>query len=192
LASSSSVRYSARFLHTVSSNPCFQQCPPTDEAADIFETLIVGSKTSKKAVRRPSDNGPIANLSSNDIRCNVNLQTATETAEVAAGDRIGFELDGVKTIYHLGPASMYLGRAPSTAAAWDGSGKSWFKVCLSGRYGTLWIDKSAQIAQWGAAFRPKFTFVSLNQRVFVTTIPKSVPSGEVCSSSPLFILEILG
>ena len=96
---------------------------------DIFETLIFGEKTSTKAVRKPSDNGPVLNISSPDIRCNVNLKAATETVTVEAGFRIGFRLD--KDIYHQGPASMYLGRAPDTAAAWDGSGKSWFKVRLS-------------------------------------------------------------
>ena len=93
---------------------------------DIFETLIFGEQTSTKAVRRPSDNGPVHNTSSPDIRCNVDLRAATETVTVEAGAKIGFKLD--KDIYHQGPASMYLGRAPGAAAAWDGSGKSWFKV----------------------------------------------------------------
>lgn len=47
---------------------------------------------------------------------------------VTAGSKIGFKLDGEKTIYHMGPVSMYLGKAPGKAANWDGSGKSWFKV----------------------------------------------------------------
>ncbi|KAJ2918868.1 hypothetical protein MD484_g1539, partial [Candolleomyces efflorescens] len=136
----------------------------------IFETLIFGEQTSTKAVRRPSDNGPVHNTSSPDIRCNVDLRAATETVTVDAGAKIGFKLD--KDIYHQGPASMYLGRAPGTAAAWDGSGKSWFKI-----------------AQWGAAFRPKFQFIPLNKREFVTTIPKSVRSGEVGIVIPVGFLS---
>lgn len=95
---------------------------------DIFETLVFGTQMSRKAVRRPRDNGPVHNLTSPDIRCNVDIQNATETVQVEAGARIGFQLGEDKTIYHLGPAAMYLGRAPGSAAAWDGSGKAWFKV----------------------------------------------------------------
>lgn len=51
---------------------------------------------------------------------------ATETVSIPAGSSVGFLLDNV--LYHQGPASVYLGKAPSTAAAWDGSGASWFKV----------------------------------------------------------------
>ncbi|KAF6756615.1 glycosyl hydrolase family 61-domain-containing protein [Ephemerocybe angulata] len=133
----------------------------TVSAHYIFETLIFGEQTSKKAVRRPSDNTPVYNVTSNEIRCNVDLKNATETPTVEAGALIGFHLDEPKTIYHMGPLSMYLGQAPGKAAAWDGSGKAWFKI-----------------AHWGAVFRPKFTFLSLNQKEFTTTIPKSVPSGE--------------
>ncbi|KAH6903862.1 glycosyl hydrolase family 61-domain-containing protein [Coprinopsis sp. MPI-PUGE-AT-0042] len=127
----------------------------------IFETLYAGNTVAKAAVRRPKDNSPISNITSLDMRCNFDLYKATETVTVAAGSRVGFMLDGDKTVYHMGPASMWLGKAPGRAADWDGSGKAWFKI-----------------AHWGAAFIPKFTFVSLNQREFYTTIPKSVSSGE--------------
>lgn len=60
------------------------------------------------------------------MTCNVTPGEATETVEVAAGDLVGFLLD--TDLYHQGPGSIYLGKAPSTAAEWDGSGANWFKV----------------------------------------------------------------
>ncbi|KAG6897627.1 hypothetical protein C0992_012856 [Termitomyces sp. T32_za158] len=95
---------------------------------DIWYNLIEGSTTSTAAVRKPLTNNPVTDVTSNDIRCNVNPTPATETATVAAGSTIGFQLDN--TLYHLGPAAIYLGKAPSTAASWDGSGANWFKYLV--------------------------------------------------------------
>ncbi|KAK7046139.1 hypothetical protein VNI00_007142 [Paramarasmius palmivorus] len=93
------------------------------------------------------------------MRCNVNPTAATETVTVAAGSEIGFLLDN--TLYHAGPAAIYLGKAPGdSASSWDGSGANWFKI-----------------AEWGAKFSP-FAFVSHNANRLTTTIPSSVPAGE--------------
>ena len=94
--------------------------------SDIFKTLVAGSKTSTQAVRQPQDNSPIHDITSASMTCNVNPGTAGETVSVAAGDTIGFQLD--TAMYHEGPVSIYLGKAPGTAADWDGSGSNWFKV----------------------------------------------------------------
>ncbi|KAG6918733.1 hypothetical protein DXG01_012218 [Tephrocybe rancida] len=126
---------------------------------DIWFDLIAGSTTSTAAVRQPLSNSPVTSVTSNDIRCNTNPTPATETVSVAAGSTIGFKLDN--TIYHLGPAAIYLGKAPSTAASWDGSGANWFKI-----------------AEWGATFSPSFSFTSLNANQLTTTIPSSTPAGE--------------
>jgi hypothetical protein len=101
----------------------------TVSAHYIWNTLITGSTTSTAAVRLPQSNSPVEGVSSNDIRCNVSPSPATETVDVAAGSTIGFKLDN--TIYHQGPAAIYLGSAPSDVSSWDGSGAEWFKVCLS-------------------------------------------------------------
>jgi hypothetical protein len=65
-------------------------------------------------------------ITSTDVRCNVNPSPATETVTVAPGEKIGFQLSNF--MYHQGPVAIYLGKAPGSAAAWDGSGKNWFKV----------------------------------------------------------------
>jgi hypothetical protein len=67
-----------------------------------------------------------ADLASNDLRCNVGATGAgTDTVAVRAGDQITFTLD--TAVYHQGPISVYMSRAPGTAAAYAGDG-GWFKI----------------------------------------------------------------
>ncbi|KAF9039278.1 glycosyl hydrolase family 61-domain-containing protein [Panaeolus papilionaceus] len=132
----------------------------TASAHYIFDTLIAGTTTSTKAVRKPAENSPITDINSPNLRCNVNTSPATETVSVAAGSKIGFKISNQK-IYHLGPAAMYLGKAPGSAAEWDGGGQSWFKI-----------------AEWGAVFEPQFSFSSLDKSEFSVTIPPQVSDGE--------------
>lgn len=90
--------------------------------------MIAGSTQSTGAVRKPINNSPVTSVTSNDVRCNVSPGAATETVSVASGSTIGFKLDN--TLYHQGPAAIYLGKAPGSVASWDGSGANWFKVSL--------------------------------------------------------------
>lgn len=66
-------------------------------------------------------------MASNDLRCNVGGATGTNTStlEMNAGDPFTFTLD--TAVYHQGPVSVYMSKAPSTAAEYDGSG-DWFKI----------------------------------------------------------------
>lgn len=67
-----------------------------------------------------------ADLASNDLRCNVGASgTNTQTVSVKAGDSITFTLD--TAVYHQGPISVYMSKAPGSASAYDGSG-TWFKI----------------------------------------------------------------
>jgi len=124
----------------------------------IWTTLIAGSTTTSAAVRMPVNNSPVTSVTSNDVRCNVSPGAASQTVTVSAGSTIGFKLDN--TLYHQGPAAIYLGKAPGSVASWDGSGSNWFKI-----------------AEWGATFNP-FSFTDLNQSQLTTTIPSSTPPGE--------------
>jgi hypothetical protein len=69
----------------------------------------------------------MADLASNDLRCNVGgaAGASTSTIEVAAGSPFTFTLD--QAVYHQGPISLYMSKAPGTAAEYDGSG-DWFKT----------------------------------------------------------------
>ncbi|PVH89390.1 lytic polysaccharide monooxygenase [Cadophora sp. DSE1049] len=45
---------------------------------------------------------------------------------VTAGSTLAFSSD--TAVYHNGPVSVYMAKAPTTAAAFDGSGNVWFKI----------------------------------------------------------------
>ncbi|EIN11198.1 hypothetical protein PUNSTDRAFT_98263 [Punctularia strigosozonata HHB-11173 SS5] len=126
----------------------------------IFTTLIAGSTTSEAAVREPVNNSPITSATDPNLVCNIHT-AATSTVSVPAGSTIGFKLDN--TLYHLGPAAIYLGQVPSgeTAATWDGTGAHWFKI-----------------AEWGATYSQSFSFSDYNLSQLTTTIPSDVPPGD--------------
>lgn len=70
----------------------------------------------------------LVDLTSNDLRCNVGGESGanTSTVTVAAGSSVSFTSD--VAVYHDGPISVYMAQAPTTAAAFDGSGNVWFKI----------------------------------------------------------------
>jgi hypothetical protein len=104
---------------------------------DVFPALIKDGEATPdwKYVRQWTGsytNSPVTDVDSLDIRCNVDATTGnnTSTLGVAAGSTIGFT---VKTeIGHPGPLLVYMAKAPTTAAAFDGSGESWFKIYEDG------------------------------------------------------------
>ncbi|KAK3986367.1 glycosyl hydrolase family 61-domain-containing protein [Cladorrhinum sp. PSN332] len=96
----------------------------------IFQQLTVGGTKHGvfKYIRQNSNyNSPVTELSSNDLRCNEGGASGrnTETVSVRAGDSFTFHLD--TPVYHQGPVSIYLSKAPGSAADYDGSGQ-WFKI----------------------------------------------------------------
>lgn len=77
-----------------------------------------------------NDNSPVTDLASNDLRCNVGTSgTGVNTTSVKAGDSFTFGLD--IAVYHQGPVTAYMSKAPSTAAAYAGDG-DWFKIAEQG------------------------------------------------------------
>lgn len=77
---------------------------------------------------------PVQDVSSLDIRCNVNGSTAfaPNTLSIAAGSTVGFSAN--PDIYHPGPLLVYMAKVPAgkTAANFDGSGAVWFKIYQEG------------------------------------------------------------
>jgi len=97
------------------------------DAHYIFQTFSVGN-TKTTAVRKNTNyNSPVTSLSSNDLRCNVGGASGatTVTVPVKAGDSFTFTTD--VAVYHQGPISLYMSRAPGSANDYDGSG-DWFKI----------------------------------------------------------------
>jgi hypothetical protein len=73
-------------------------------------------------------NSPVILLNSTDLRCNeggIN-GTGTQTITVQAGHSFSFTSD--VAVYHSGPLSIYMAKAPGAAADFDGSGPVWFKI----------------------------------------------------------------
>ncbi|KAF4625616.1 hypothetical protein G7Y89_g12548 [Cudoniella acicularis] len=103
-------------------------------------------------------NSPVTDLASKDLRCNVGGASGvnTSTVSIAAGSSITFTAD--VAVYHQGPVSVYMAKAPSTAAAFDGSGNVWFKIFDLG---------------------PKFPGGTWDlKQAYTITIPKCITDGE--------------
>jgi len=95
----------------------------------IFQQLSIGSK--KFAVyehirKNANYNSPVTSLSSNDLRCNVGGAKGadTVTTDIKAGDAFTWTTD--VAVYHQGPISLYMSKAPGSVNDYDGSG-DWFK-----------------------------------------------------------------
>ncbi|KAI1332436.1 endoglucanase II [Xylariaceae sp. FL0255] len=95
----------------------------------IFETFTAGSTqfATYQYIRKNTNyNSPVTDLTSDDLRCNVGATgNGTDTVAMTAGEAFTFTLD--VAVYHQGPISIYMSKAPSTAAEYDGSGE-WFKI----------------------------------------------------------------
>lgn len=72
-------------------------------------------------------NSPVTDLASKDLRCNVGGASGsnTTTLPIKAGDPFTFTSD--TAVYHQGPISLYMSKAPGKVADFDGSG-GWFKI----------------------------------------------------------------
>lgn len=106
----------------------------------IFQTFGVGSTKNPafKYIRPNSNyNSPVTDLSSNDLRCNEGGATgaSTDVLELKAGDSFTFGTD--TPVYHQGPVSIYMSKAPGSVKSYDGSG-GWFKIKDWGPTGGQW------------------------------------------------------
>ncbi|KAK4223754.1 glycoside hydrolase [Podospora fimiseda] len=134
----------------------------TVSAHYIFQQFSAGGTKypAWKYVRRNSNpawlqNGPVTDLNSKDLRCNVGgeVSNGTETITMKAGDEFTFTLD--TAVYHAGPVSLYMSKAPGSAKDYDGSGQ-WFKIFDWGPSGSSWPLR----------------------QVYTSNIPKCIPDGE--------------
>ncbi|KAK3682197.1 glycosyl hydrolase family 61-domain-containing protein [Podospora appendiculata] len=96
----------------------------------IFQQLGVASTKFSvfEHIRKNSNyNSPVTSLTSNDLRCNAGGESGanTVTVDVKAGDAFSFKTD--TAVYHQGPISLYMSKAPGAASDYDGSG-DWFKI----------------------------------------------------------------
>ncbi|KAG7292003.1 hypothetical protein NEMBOFW57_002033 [Staphylotrichum longicolle] len=134
----------------------------TDVSAHyIFQQLTVaGTKYPvNQYIRKNTNyNYPVTDLTSNDLRCNVGADgSTTETVTVKAGDSFTFTSD--TAVYHQGPVSIYMSKAPGKASDYDGSG-GWFKI-----------------KDWGPTFSGGSASWTLSD-TYSATIPTCIPSGD--------------
>lgn len=121
-------------------------------------------------VRRTNDsNTPLQNINSTDIRCNSGASSGialnTSTYTVAAGDTLGFAVKD--TFGHPGPQQVYISKAPTTAADYDGSG-DWTKI-----YSLTYSLNSSDGAGDGL-----LKWATHRARTFNFMLPAELPSGE--------------
>ncbi|KAG8983233.1 hypothetical protein FRB90_006212 [Tulasnella sp. 427] len=128
-------------------------------------------------IRHPPSNNPVTDVTSTDIRCNVNGLSGSGISilNVAAGTKITMEWHqhdqrtGEDAISggHQGPIIVYAAKVPSgkTAATWDGSGSVWFKLYQSGLV-------NASSHQWAS------DVVNANGGKHSLVIPKCIPTGQ--------------
>ncbi|KAF2462869.1 uncharacterized protein BDR25DRAFT_385417 [Lindgomyces ingoldianus] len=131
-----------------------------------YNNLIVNGKVvgSPYQYIRPTtnSNSPITDVGSTNMRCNQGggSGSSTQTYTVKAGDEVGF---GIADVFgHPGPQQVYLSKAPSTAATYDGSG-SWVKI-----YSLTTSSIASDGIKWASDGIKSFRF----------TLPSSTPPGE--------------
>ncbi|OJD38678.1 glycosyl hydrolase family 61 [Diplodia corticola] len=145
----------AAMVPSISAHYCFNKL--------IVDGAVVDSEPYQYVRQNTNANSPVTDVSSDALRCNVgglDSGSSTKTKEVAAGSEVGFVLD--TAIGHPGPLQVYMSKADTTAAAYDGSG-DWFKVYEMGP-GEITDDG----LQWLSNDITNFTF----------PLPAETPAGE--------------
>ncbi|KAF5387878.1 hypothetical protein D9615_000831 [Tricholomella constricta] len=137
-------------------------------------------------LRVPPNNNPVTDVNSSDMTCNVNglSGSATGTVTIPAGATIQLEWHqhdqrtGEDPISggHKGPVQVYIAKAPSTAASFNGQGAVWTKIYSSGL-----LNASTQ--QWAT------DVVNANRKHSVK-IPSSLPAGEYLIRGEILALHV--
>ncbi|KAF8076831.1 glycoside hydrolase [Lyophyllum atratum] len=138
-------------------------------------------------IRIPPNNNPVTDVTSTDLTCNVNGLSGggVSTATISAGASITFEWHqhaqrtGEDPISggHKGPVQVYIAKAPSTAATFNGQGAVWTKIYSSGL-----VNPSTQ--QWAT------DIVNTNSGKHSVTIPASLPAGEYLLRAEIIALHV--
>ncbi|KAH7324437.1 glycoside hydrolase family 61 protein [Stachybotrys elegans] len=129
----------------------------------IFQRLDIGGTTGGvyEGIRQNSNyNSPVTDLTSTDLRCNVgatNNGASTAVRSARAGDRFTFYLD--TAVYHQGPVSVFVSKAPSSVQSYTGDG-TWAKIADIGP------TFNGGSASWNLAQSYSFT------------LPSCLPDGE--------------
>ncbi|KAF9463069.1 glycosyl hydrolase family 61-domain-containing protein [Collybia nuda] len=136
-------------------------------------------------VRIPPSNNPVTDVTSTDLTCNVNgLSGSTvSTLSISSGATITFEWhqhdqrtgEDPISAGHKGPVMVYVAKAPSTAASFNGQGAVWTKIYESGLLNsTTWATD----------------VVNANQGKHSVKLPTSLPAGEYLLRAEIIALHV--
>ncbi|KAJ6499150.1 glycoside hydrolase [Mycena sanguinolenta] len=121
-------------------------------------------------VRIPPNNNPVTDVTSTDLTCNVGgtSGTAVQTLSVGAGTNI---------TGHKGPVLVYIAKAPTTAAAFNGQGAVWTKIYQSGLL-------TPSTSTWAT------DVVNTNLGKHSVVLPASLPAGEYLLRAEIIALHV--
>ncbi|KAI0663244.1 glycoside hydrolase [Cubamyces menziesii] len=138
-------------------------------------------------IRVPPNNNPVTDVTSTDLTCNVNglSGAGVSTVSIPAGSNITFEWhqhdqrtgEDAISAGHKGPVQVYIAKAPSTAATFDGQGTVWTKIYSSGLL-------NAQSQEWAT------DVVNANNGKHSVVIPSSLPAGEYLLRAEIIALHV--
>ncbi|KAI0677082.1 glycoside hydrolase [Trametes maxima] len=138
-------------------------------------------------IRVPPNNNPVTDVTSKDLTCNVNglSGAGVSTVSIPAGTNITFEWHqhaqrtGEDAISggHKGPVQVYIAKAPSTAASFDGQGAVWTKIYSSGLL-------NPQTQEWAT------DVVNADNGKHSVVIPSSLPAGEYLLRAEIIALHV--
>ncbi|KAI0053817.1 lytic polysaccharide monooxygenase [Auriscalpium vulgare] len=138
-------------------------------------------------IRIPPNNNPVTDVTSTDLTCNVNglSGSGVSTVSIPAGANITFEWHqhaqrtGEDPISggHKGAVQVYVAKAPSTAASFDGQGAVWTKIYSSGL-----LNPSTE--QWAT------DVVNATQGKHSVVIPASLPAGDYLLRAEIIALHV--
>jgi len=139
-----------------------------------------------KGLRIPPNNNPVTDVNSNTLTCNVNGDSGSSvsTITVASGATLTFEWhqhdqrtgEDPISAGHKGPVMVYIAKAPSTAASFNGQGAVWTKIYQSGL-----LSPSTQ--QWAT------DVVNSSAGKHSVTLPKSLPAGQYLVRAEIIALH---
>ncbi|KAL2109391.1 hypothetical protein VUR80DRAFT_2523 [Thermomyces stellatus] len=129
----------------------------------IFQQISVGGTQYDvwEGIREHTNyNSPVTDLSSSDLICNKDATSGagTEVIPAKVGDEVVFTLD--TAVYHQGPISIFMSKAPGSVQEYDGS-DGWRKL----------KDWGPEIAGQGQTSWPM-------EQSYSFTLPDCLPDGE--------------
>ncbi|KAF5387879.1 hypothetical protein D9615_000830 [Tricholomella constricta] len=138
-------------------------------------------------IRVPPSNSPVTDVTSTDLTCNVNglSGAGVSTLTIPAGATMTFEWhqhdqrtgEDPISAGHKGPVQVYIAKAPSTAASFNGQGAVWTKIYSAGL-----LNPTTQ--QWAT------DVVNANSGKHSVTIPASLPAGEYLLRAEIIALHV--